>query len=51
MKTDNDNDDRELAWGMGLRSKYDEVAQELLPDLFRDLLEQLENAEYERLKR
>jgi hypothetical protein len=43
-----DHDERETAWGAGLRVRYDEVAHEPLPDRFRDLLEQLEEAESRR---
>lgn len=45
MKTENDNDDRNLAWAWGLRSGYDMVTEEPVPDRFRDLLEQLAEAE------
>jgi hypothetical protein len=38
-------DEREMAWGAGLRAKYDAVAREPLPDRFRELLEQLDEVE------
>lgn len=44
-RRDNGDDDREIAWGAGLKGGYDEVAHEPLPDRFVDLLKQLEDAE------
>jgi hypothetical protein len=38
-------DDRHVAWGTGLRARYDEVAHEPVPERFRDLLKQLADAE------
>lgn len=42
---DHDADQREMAWARGLRAGYDRLAQESLPDRFRELMEQLENME------
>jgi hypothetical protein len=42
---DNDADERKMAWAKGLRARYDKVAQKALPDRFRDLLEQVDDAE------
>lgn len=44
-ETCRDADERHTAWGTGLRARYDDVAQEPMPDRFRDLLKQLEDAE------
>lgn len=38
-------DEQHMAWGTGLRARYDKVVQEPMPDRFRDLLKQLEDAE------
>lgn len=40
-----DDDSREAAWARALKSRYDDVVQELLPDRFREPLEQLDDAE------
>ena len=42
---DDSEDDRATAWAAGLGAKYNEVAEEPLPDKFRELLEQLEDAD------
>jgi hypothetical protein len=42
---DNDADERKRAWAKGLRARYDKVAQKALPERFRDLLEQVDDAE------
>jgi hypothetical protein len=45
MEPNKYNEDREAAWAAGLRSNYNEVAREPLPDRFRDLLEQLDEVD------
>ena len=50
MRTQNglqyDGDERrEAVWARVLKTRYGEVAQEPMPDRFRELLEQLEDAE------
>lgn len=40
-----DDDTREETWARVLRAGYGEVAQEQMPDRFRELLERLERAE------
>jgi hypothetical protein len=40
-----DDDTREETWARVLKAGYGEVAQEPMPDRFRELLEQLEDAE------
>ena len=42
---DDDANEREMAWGKGLRASYNRVTQEPLPDRFNELLERLEDAE------
>jgi hypothetical protein len=44
LKYDGD-DSREETWARVLKAGYGEVAQEPMPDRFRELLEQLEDAE------
>jgi len=44
LKYGND-DTREETWARVLKARYGEVAQEQMPDRFRELLEQLEDAE------
>lgn len=39
------DDSREAVWSRVLKTNYDEVVQEPVPDRFRELLEQLEDAE------
>lgn len=38
-------DRREAVWARVLKTRYGEVVQEPMPDRFRELLEQLEDAE------
>ncbi len=40
-----DDDTREETWARVLKARYGEVAQEPMPDRFRELLERLEDAE------
>ena len=40
-----DADTREKTWARVLRARFGEVAKEPMPDRFRELLEQLEDAE------
>ena len=40
-----DDDTREETWARVLRARYGEVAQEQMPERFRELLERLEDAE------
>lgn len=40
-----DDDTREETWARVLKAGYGEVAQEPMPDRFRELLERLEDAE------
>ena len=44
-RRDSDKSEREMAWSKGLRSHYDQVSHEPLPDRFGELLEQLDDAE------
>lgn len=44
-RRDDHADERRTAWAAGLRAKYDEVAQEPVPDKFLELLEDLADAE------
>lgn len=49
MRTQNglhsDDERREEVWARVLRSRYADVAQQPMPDRFRELLDQLEDAE------
>jgi ADP-heptose:LPS heptosyltransferase len=40
-----DDDSREATWARVLKANYDEAVQEPMPDRFRELLEQLKDAE------
>lgn len=42
-------DERQNAWKAGLKTQYDAVASEPLPDRFRALLEQLDDTESRKL--
>jgi hypothetical protein len=40
-----------MAWAKGLRSRYAKIAKEPVPNSFRDLLEQIEDAESRKRRR
>jgi hypothetical protein len=42
---DDDDDSRQATWARVLKANYDESVQEPMPDRFRELLEQLKEAE------
>jgi hypothetical protein len=42
---DRDGNEREMAWAKGLKARYDKVAQQPVPDRFRDLLRRIDDAD------
>lgn len=44
-RRDSDDSEQKMAWSKGLRSQYDGVAHEPLPDGFRGLLSELEDVD------
>ena len=48
-RRDSDELEQQMAWSKGLRFRYDAVADEPLPDPFRELLKRLDEADAIRL--